>query len=350
MTTRLVDYGSVAPGFELLIENKEARAWGSWWNVKLTDDPDAWDAEIVALNAMQQALGELAPEQRLIRAHVAEFCRYHPTFPGSVALLCREIGSGRLVESGALGCEGRGLLAALGCRDADSSASQHREVHQRYARALEGWLAGDRSEEAVQAKVAAFLGARTEDKEAFTSELVAALTSECPSRAALKALCEQRCLAARDEALLDPPCPKPFGCFRCEGVAWLAPRPECGCAEAMILDASLLCTGDAGDRGSMVKEARRFVEEYILAYALAINAWLEGAALEVTWPDHAHFLSAPGAQKIATEVHAVLGNGSPAKGWLAGCLLKTVSGNQRWHAGTELLDGFPQATSWLRRG
>jgi hypothetical protein len=37
------------------------------------------------------------------------------------------------------------------------------------------------------------------------------------------------------------------------------------------------------------------------------------------------------------------------KDWLAGCLLKTITGNQRGDAEVpELIDRFPEATSWER--
>ena len=50
---------------------------------------------------------------------------------------------------------------------------------------------------------------------------------------------------------------------------------------------------------------------------------------------------------IAQRVHSALGKKDEAKEWLAACLLKTVKNNQRWHKTTELIDSYPQATSWL---
>ena len=77
MSAKLVAYKYVPPGFEMVIEKKEAKAWNLWWNVQLTDDPESWDDEIKAINKMQDRLGELTEDQRLIRAQMAEFCRVH---------------------------------------------------------------------------------------------------------------------------------------------------------------------------------------------------------------------------------------------------------------------------------
>jgi hypothetical protein len=35
------------------------------------------------------------------------------------------------------------------------------------------------------------------------------------------------------------------------------------------------------------------------------------------------------------------------KEWLAACLLKTLKDNQRWLKAPELIDNYPEATSWL---
>ena len=47
MSAKLVAYEYVPLGFEMAIEKKEVKAWNLWWNVKLTDDPEARDKEIL---------------------------------------------------------------------------------------------------------------------------------------------------------------------------------------------------------------------------------------------------------------------------------------------------------------
>jgi hypothetical protein len=95
------------------------------------------------------------------------------------------------------------------------------------------------------------------------------------------------------------------------------------------------------------------VEEYILAYADAINAWLRGSRSSVIRsPDEARYVSQGRVSEVAERVHALLGDKARGKVWLAGCLLKTISRNKRGdfktaEVTTELIDSFPEATSWL---
>jgi hypothetical protein len=53
------------------------------------------------------------------------------------------------------------------------------------------------------------------------------------------------------------------------------------------------------------------------------------------------------AKSLNERVRRSLGQMNDTKIWLAGCLLKTLKSNQRWHRREELIDGFPGATSWL---
>jgi len=55
------------------------------------------------------------------------------------------------------------------------------------------------------------------------------------------------------------------------------------------------------------------------------------------------------AASIPARVHSLLGERDEAKVWLASCLLKTLRSNQRWHNVKELIDDFPEATSWLTK-
>jgi hypothetical protein len=91
-----------------------------------------------------------------------------------------------------------------------------------------------------------------------------------------------------------------------------------------------------------------FVQEYVLAYALALNAWLRQSAPEpVTRRIATRYLDEDAATALAAKVHALLGEVDAVKEWLVACLLKTVKDNQRWRKGRELIDGVPQATSWF---
>jgi len=98
----------------------------------------------------------------------------------------------------------------------------------------------------------------------------------------------------------------------------------------------------------MLDEFRRFVEENILLYVVAINSWLKDEPPKpVTWLKNARYVSEEGASGILERVHSSLGEKDEVKEWLAACLLKTIKDNQRWHKRAELIDNFPRATSYL---
>jgi len=347
MSAKLVAYEYVPSGFEMVINNPDVemgKVWNLWWNVKLTDDPEAWDSEIKSINKMQAKLGKLTEDQRLIRAQMAEFCRLNPLFPESIDILCKEIGDGHFSKPVRMGCEGRGLLNSLGYNDPQSLNDQKKAVLTEYVVSLKKWLAQGLPERPIESKVSGFLGQSTNSKKVFVEELVSVIASEELSIFSLKKLSENECREAlsKFEALSF----RPFNCFRCEGSA--APTPNCQCSYAMILDAGLLCVGSFGEEKSMLDETRRFVEENILAYSSAINSWLKEAPQKpVTSLIDARYMTRDNALGLADRVHSYLGKKDEAKEWLTACLLKTVKDNQRWHKRTEMIDNFPEATSWF---
>ncbi|MCK4482586.1 hypothetical protein KAU55_05130 [Candidatus Bathyarchaeota archaeon] len=88
-------------------------------------------------------------------------------------------------------------------------------------------------------------------------------------------------------------------------------------------------------------EFRRFIEEYILVYAISINSWLkEAPPKHVTLPTYARCIAKDNASEIAEKIHFSLGEKNKAKEWLMDYLLKTIKDNQRWHRGTELINSF----------
>jgi hypothetical protein len=355
VNSKLVGYEYVPSGFEMVINNPDiemGKVWNLWYNVKLTDDPEAWDAEIKSINKIQGKLERLTLDQRLIRAQIAEFCREHPSFPGSVDILCKEIGEGRFSNPVKIGCEGRGLLDSLGYHDGQSLNDQRKEILIDYARSLEKWLAQSRLEKATETKVCGFLGQPTNSKKAFVEKLISVIDSEEPSISSLKRLSENECAETHGKTILATlEYPRPLHCFNCpEGFPEGATIPNCQiCAYSMIIDAGLLCTGTFGEKGQIVNEYIRFTEEYILAYAIAINSWLkEARSKHVTSLITPHYFT-DNASEIVERVNSSLGEKDEAKEWLAACLLKTIKDNQRWHKRTELIDSFPEAFSWFRQ-
>jgi hypothetical protein len=355
MCAKLVAYKYVPLGFEMVIENTDVemgKIWNLWHNVKLTDDPESWDCEINLINKMQGRLGKLTVDQRLIRAQMAEFCRQCPLFPRSIDILCEEIGYDRFSMAMKVGCEGRDLLDSLGYHDRTSLNEQLKEILTAYVKSLKKWQGEGKTETAMESKILGFLGLPNHSKVASVEKLVHVVNSGEPSISSFRKLAESVRKETQKDSVSSSACERymgrPFNCFKC--LAEEISMPKCQCCYSMFLDACLLCAGSSDEERSMLDESRRFVEENTLAYSVAVNSWLNGARTKyVTWPKNVRYVSRASALKIAENVHSSLGEKDRVKEWLTACLLKTIKDNQRWHKRTELIDNFPEATSWLRQ-
>ena len=342
-TARLLDYRYVHPGFETVIGSDDVemgKVWNLWFNVTLSDEPGKWDGQIRALNDIEKALGGMTTEQRLIRAHMAEFCRFSPSFPGSIDVLCSEIGQGALSTPIGIGCEGRGLLNSLGYHDAGSMDKQRIDMLTWYGESLTRWLAAGEPQTPLDHKVSGFLGEATETKRKHVEELSLVVGGASESIVSLRKRCADTCKVSRRA--------RPFNCLNCLGEG--ERRPACQCSWAMLIDACLLCADGHEGADSRARQFKRFHEENILAFAVALNAWLEQRQPKV--PDSltkGQFVSQQYVADVARRVSSSLGQKDRVKEWLAGCLLKTITANQRWRRGEELIDRFPEATSWLKR-
>lgn len=339
MNGKLLTYRHVLPGFEMVVEKSQVMSWNLWWNTNLKDDPEAWDEEIKSINKMQSKLGELTEDRRLIRAQMAEFCRYSPMFPRSVDLLCKSIGEDRFPGRVKMGCEGRGLFESIFRESVDD---QSKEILKEYSKSLQNWLAKDRALTVRDSKVFSFLGDTTDKKRDVVSKLISIIDGG-PTTHSLMELSENICkeMSENFESFKH----RPFNCFSCQAQN---SAPECLCCHAMFIDASLLCIGISNDKPPSVK-FKRFVEENVLAYCLAINSWLTGEPPKlITTLTTTNFLSEADATRISKNVHSSLGTKDDAKEWLAACLLKTLKDNQRWHKDKELIDDFPDSVSWFK--
>jgi hypothetical protein len=351
--TRLLAYEYVPTGFEVVIGGKElcpgspGGIWNLWWNVQLSDDPETWDGEIRLVNEFQKNLGGLSDDQRLVRAHMAEFCRVSPLFPEAVDILCQEIGAGRLVKPYKLGCEGRNLLESFGFHDGDSMREQRIHYLEEYSWALRRWLSGKAPRTSMEAKVSGFLGEVTDLREALVNDILSHLESDECSSQQIKETCEVEC-RTRMGGAFDTRA-RPLHCLDCPaGRASEGGVPECPCVYGTLIDVGLLCTRVNEDWMSLLREHRRFAEEYILAYALAVNSWLERAESKpVTSLIRCRYVTEGIAGEIPEKVLTSLGDRDESKTWLAACLLKTLKSNQRWHRREETIDDFLEASSWL---
>ncbi len=351
MSARLVAYPHVPLGFEVLINDptiEMGRIWNLWFNTKLTDDPESWDDEIKLVNERQSKLGELSMDHRLVRAQMAEFCRVNPLFPHSIDLLCEEIGTGRFSRPVSLGCEGRGLLKTLGYHTPQSTNERRKETLAGYVQSLNRWLAPGNPQSLLESKVFGFLGQPTDVKYDLVQKLLSAVDPNGVSISSLKKLSEEMCKETQGESLAGG-AGRPLNCFQCDGCSERESGPVCECCYGMLMDAVVLCIGTFNEARSVSEEFSRFTQENILAYCLAINAWLRAVPVEpVTSLTTMRYIADDVARQLAPRVHASLGEKDEVKEWLAACLLKTIKDNQRWHRGVELIDRFPQATSWFR--
>lgn len=356
MSAKLVAYEYVPLGFEMVIDNKDVemgKIWNLWFNVKLTDNPETWNSEIKSINKMQDMLKELSMDQRLIRAQIAEFCRLCPLFPQSIDILCKEIGEGRFFKPMKIGCEGRGLLDSLGYHDQGSLNAQLKDILTEYVKSLKTWLGKGEAKTATKSKVFGFLGQPNHSKVASVKKIFHIVNSNSgePSVSSFRKLAEDVCKETQKDSVTltgERYRGRPFNCFEC--LPEDASTPKCQCCNPMFLDASLLCTGTLEEeKKSMLDEYRCFTEENILVYSLAINSWLKGAPQNhVMGLKNARYVSKDRALEITENVHSSLGEKDEAKKWLTACLLKTIKDNQRWHKRAELIDNFPEATSWFK--
>jgi hypothetical protein len=280
---------------------------------------------------------------------MAEFCRVCPIFPRSIDILCEEIGQERFSKPIKMGCEGRGLLDSLGCHDSVSLGIQQKETLVEQVKAVEKWLRREQAETVTESKVFCFLGEPSRSKVSSAGRLVRVVGSDGLSVSALRKLTEDVCKESQ-KASVDLTCERyrgrPFNCFEC--LPTETSETKCMCCSSMLFDACILCLGTSGEERSMLDEFRRFVEENILAYSVAVNSWLKQEPLkQITWLEDARYVSEDGMSRIAKRVHSFLGRKSEAKEWLAACLLKTVMDNQRWHKRTEIIDDFPEAASYF---
>jgi len=319
MSTKLFPYKYVPAGFEIVIDlgsgaeyghqgeirpGSRGGIWNLWWNITLSDNPETWDDEVKAINKMQTRLSNLTDDYRLIRAQMAEFCRFHPLFPQSIDILCEEIGTDRFTRPVRLGCEGRALLETLGNQNSQTLDDQRRESLTGHLQALTKWLKHSPQENAIDYKVSGFLGQPTDSKISFVEELVSTINPEEPSIVAIREICRQQCIRTHGESVINNPA-RPFNCFKCGEAG--REIPHCLCSYTMLLNSALICMGTFGEERQLF-EQYGFVQENTLAYATAINSWLSGTSPEsVKWPLDGRYVSADSSLQIIQRVHSSLG-------------------------------------------
>jgi len=242
------------------------------------------------------------------------------------------------------------ICSTLWATDQASLNKQQKEILTEYVKSVEKWLRKSQAETATELKVFGFLGPPTDSKEAAVEKLVHVVNSDEPSVCSFRKLAIDVCKETQKDSV-NLACERyrgrPFNCFEC--LPEDASTTKCQCCYSMFLNACLLCAGTSAEERSMLDEFRRFTEENILAYSVAINSWLKEASPKpVTSLTTTRYITGDSALGIAERVHSSLGKKDEVKEWLAACLLKTIKGNQRWRKRSELIDDFPEAVSWFK--
>jgi len=347
--SRLLSYMHVTPGFEVVISGDDTTIgngggiWNLWWNVQRSDDPRKWDKEIRALNTMQKESGPLTMNQRRVRIHMAEWCKNDDTFPTSLDILCAEIGNEKITTPWNLGCEGRGLREKLGIHaHSDDRLEQRVFLFNSYQIAFRLWINQSEPESLIEAKILSYLGEMTREKLALVDLLRRHLIPALASTNSLKEIYKEQTEKIFGESLTQ--------CMDCRDVTETIrgqSYPVCSCCERFYLD-SLLLVNRFIEPSEMYNEMFRFHQESLLGYMFALNAWLiDDAPILLTDILTPIYINQQLAEQIPKQVKRLLGTRTPVKEWLAGCLLKTLKGNRRWTTHNQLIDEYPEASSWL---
>lgn len=346
---RLISYQHVPAGFEIVINENSLNPgsgggiWNLWWNVQLSDDPTSWDREIRALNTMQNEIGPLTNDERYVRTHMAEWCRNNDAFPTSLDILCAEIGAGKITTPWNIGCEGRNLRETLEVQaNPDDRMEQRVFLFNSYQIAFSSWMHEKEPENLFEAKVLNYLGDINREKVEIVNALRKLVNPALPSTNSLRDLYREETERYFGESMNH--------CLNCGEVADTTNGqcfPGCSCCERFYIDTLLLVTKFIEPR-EMLNEMYRFHQECLLGYMYAINAWLiDEEPIVVTDVLNPVFLSQQLAKQIPKQVKRLLGTRTQVKEWLAGCLLKTIKNNRGWSSLDQMVDLYPEASSWL---
>ncbi|MFW9843652.1 MAG: hypothetical protein ACFFEV_03675 [Candidatus Thorarchaeota archaeon] len=346
---RLISYQHVPAGFEIVINENSlypgsgGGIWNLWWNVQLSDDPAVWDREIRALNTMQKEIGPLTSDQRHVRIHMAELCRNSDTFPTSLDILCAEIGAEKITTPWNFGCEGRNLRETLGiAANPDDRLEQRVFLFNSYQIAFSSWIHEKEPENLFEAKVLNYLGDINRNKVELVNALRKLVNPALPSTNSLRDLYIEETRRYFGEPLRQ--------CLNCGEIADIINNqcyPGCSCCERFYID-TLLLVSKFIEPNEMYREMFRYHQECLLGYMFAINSWLiEEESTLVTDVMSPIFLNQQMAKQIPIQVKRLLGERSQVKEWLAGCMLKTMRSNRSLESSTQIIDDFPEASSWL---
>jgi len=318
-------------------------------------DPAEEDPEKEKINDMQQALGELSDDDRLVRVQTACLVRCHFTYPRNIDVVLEGIASGVPNIDEYVSCEPPWcssllpLLRALRGHPLADNHTDHRDsrfpVVRAYMTILDAYVAGARLDylqqelpEHADAADMIFrrLGPPTELKLRQVARLRNAMNRWAFQTVRFRATRDQldaieADLAAAEAAVrgdtddvLDPLLKKLHGHGLCHQGFFR--RIE-------HLVSHIGAGGPVKLAGS--GEGRKFTIDNLVNYVHTLGSWLAERSIEEAvgiWPD---------CQERATQIYETLDEPTPRKRWLVACLWKNLQDIQAF-AGRGALDSEPE--------
>jgi len=398
-TERFVPYERVSPGFEALYVGEKPpdvpegadqvvaletdddgnvlRRWSVWTWTFLGQEAD-WDADILHINRMQEALGPLDDETRRIRAHIGSLVPCDAGFPVTVEELLAAIGAGRLPRRRFH----NGCFCALMSPPYRGTQPGHVEAVRAIEEILTTYLAGAAADELL---------ARFPDAEGFIRRAYRWL-GPAPELTRTQRLMIKRMLLpfefftkrSEDYRRVNRNCFEDGGrgfeidaeISRLEGLPRIHPRHEEAYREALdtIEDPDQrelyrVCgsmaygiyglsdchhsmfrwienwvygigTGRWGIPARETGTERRRLERALFGYCLALDRWLAGRSMQFLLLDLAHVDLGFDPKNEILRVYAHLGEEpTPVRTWLAACLWRTLYRNMGGLTSHEALVG-----------
>jgi hypothetical protein len=344
---KLLKYNRIPVGFEMVYDPNNIEAgkfWNLWFNITKTDNPKFWDREILQINRLQKKLECLPINIRLLRSHIAEFCRHHPLFPINIDLLCEEIAKKGLSNDYKIGCDGRDLLESLGYHCSNKLYQQQKETLKKFSTSLLKWLDDKDPNSPEDYKIFGYFGSKDKKKEDFAIELVSILTCNETSIKKIRNLMRPLLNEFETSNYI------PLYCINCNGVN----KNRCvyiyectnTCCVLQLIFAGLLCINGFDNEISIYDEFSRFSEEYILAYANALLSWMKSSDFTNNWIENPTYCSKKSYLNIHKRINNKLREKNDIKVWLSSCLLKTIKDNRKPKRST-LVDNYIEMGKWI---
>lgn len=188
MPAKMKPYGEVPTGFEIVEADSEEIKRSLWFNVTLDESAESWDSEIRAINRLQEELGAVSDEIRLVRAQIAAFARCAYTFPDSIDVVLGSVTAAKpLRPRFFVGCESD-VLSFFNSEappdEKEGVPADFMDALHSYVAAMLKWLGRDvggfgEPDPGTEQRITELLGTPTDFKKALADYLAVTLVSDC---------------------------------------------------------------------------------------------------------------------------------------------------------------------------